>query len=254
MKWNSQVTVSRDTGARRGRESEQGEIGVYKQTPCNKFVFSRCQVPRPSLWLSVRSVLFGLACARAVAINFTECYEPLIRLANGACNLAEAKPTALWIADTTEAKRNSKCFDKALIEVSVCACVCVWETEKERETIWLCNWASTYMCVFAFVWKYDSVWIWLLVYICIIYVHMCFSPFLSILFSWSESFLAAANLPPKARLRLLLGTPLFSVSVSDWMEVKWALLWWVSRSKWLHNQTWPRIERSLRSCDLLSST
>lgn len=44
------------------------------------------------------------------------------------------------------------------------------------------------------------------------------------LFGGCESFLAAANLPPKARLRLSPGTALFPLSVSNWMEVKWALL------------------------------
>lgn len=88
VKWNSQVTVSRDSGARRGRGRG---IRVYKQSCWNEFVFSRCQLPQPSLRLSVRSILFALACARAAAINFTECSEPLIRLANGACNLAAAE-------------------------------------------------------------------------------------------------------------------------------------------------------------------
>lgn len=81
----------------------------YKQTPCNKFVFSRCQLPRPSLHLSVRSILCALASGRAAAINFTECNEPLIRLANGACNLAEAKAAALWIADRG-AEKLCNCF------------------------------------------------------------------------------------------------------------------------------------------------
>lgn len=34
----------RQWSEKRGRERER-EIRVYKQTPCNKFVFSRCQVP-----------------------------------------------------------------------------------------------------------------------------------------------------------------------------------------------------------------
>lgn len=129
VKWNSQVTVSRDGGARReaGRERE---MRVYKQAPCNKFVFSRCQVPWPSLRLSVRSILFGLACARASAINFTECYEPLIRLANGACNLAEAKPTVLWIADKLLQKLqllwlNFLCVF-VCVKLSDCDCACAY--------------------------------------------------------------------------------------------------------------------------------
>ena len=71
-------------------------------------------------------------------------------------------------------------------------------------------------------------------------------------FGGSESFLAAANLPPKARLSL--GTPLFSLSVSNWMEVKWGLLWWASRWKWPDNRAWRSIETTWRSRDLLSST
>lgn len=99
---------SEKRGSERKKRRKQRETGVYKQTPCYKFVFSRCQVLWPSLRLSVRSILFGLACARAVAINFTECYEPLIRLANGACNLAASEPKALWITDTRgEINRNS---------------------------------------------------------------------------------------------------------------------------------------------------
>lgn len=108
----------RQWSEKRGSERErQRERGVYKQTPCNKFVFSRCQVPRPSLRLSVRSILFSLACAGAAAINFTECYEPLIRLANGACNLAQAKPTVVWIADTLLQRLKETALT---IEVSVC--------------------------------------------------------------------------------------------------------------------------------------
>lgn len=89
-----QSTVSRNSGAKRERGRAR-ERGVYKQTPRNKFVFSRCQVPWPGLWLSVRSILFSLAGDWAASINFTECYDLLITLANGACNLAAAKPTAL---------------------------------------------------------------------------------------------------------------------------------------------------------------
>lgn len=71
------------------KRQREKEIRVYKQSGWNKFVFSKCQLPWP--WLSVRSILFVLACTRAAAINFTECSEPLIRLANGACNLAESE-------------------------------------------------------------------------------------------------------------------------------------------------------------------
>lgn len=39
--------------------------------------------------------------------------------------------------------------------------------------------------------------------------------YMFLFFGGSKSFLAAANLPPKARLRLSLGTPLFSLSVSN---------------------------------------
>ena len=140
---------SEKTGRERGRETGgKWESGVYKQTPCNKFVFSRCQVPWPSLRLSVRSILFGLACAWAAAINFTECYEPLIRLANGACNLAEAKPTVLWIADTPLQwlKRNCDCSE----EQFVC------EVPHVHETIWLCDCE----CVHLYRSVCVTVWIW----------------------------------------------------------------------------------------------
>lgn len=104
-------TVEREERQQEERRKKQKEIGVQKQTPSNKFVFSRCQLPPPSLQLFVRSILFGLASARAVAINFTECNEPLIRLANGACNLEEAKPRTLWIVDTG-AEKICNCFDE----------------------------------------------------------------------------------------------------------------------------------------------
>lgn len=154
---------------KRGRERER-EMRVYKQAPCNKFVFSRCQVPWPSLRLSVRSILFGLACARASAINFTECYELLIRLANGACNLAEAKPTVLWIADK-------------LIQ--------------KLQPLWL-----KFLCVFVCVKLSDCD-------CACAYIHVPST----CVFGGSESFLAAANLPPKkGRQRLFTWhTPLFSV-------------------------------------------
>lgn len=70
----------------------------------------------------MRSILFGLACACAAAINFTECYEPLIRLANGACNLAEAKPTALWIADTLLQKLQLLWLKFLCVQLSDCDC------------------------------------------------------------------------------------------------------------------------------------
>lgn len=155
MKWNSQVTVSRDSGARREAEGErekQREIGVYKQTPCNKFVFSRCQVPWPSLRLSVRSILFGLACALAVAINFTECYEPLIRLANEACNLAEAKPTALWIADTLlqRLKETATALTRLWLKL-LCVCVydylILWLRIRARVCMCMCVCNSVWHCV-----------------------------------------------------------------------------------------------------------
>lgn len=63
----------------------------------------------------MRSILFGLACAWAAAINFSECYEPLIRLANGACNLAEAKTHSTLNCRYTVTETAT-----ALIEFCVC--------------------------------------------------------------------------------------------------------------------------------------
>lgn len=116
---------SEKRGSERKKRRKQRETGVYKQTPCYKFVFSRCQVLWPSLRLSVRSILFGLACARAVAINFTECYEPLIRLANGACNLAASEPKALWITDT-RGEINCNSFSMGPFELTVFFCISVF--------------------------------------------------------------------------------------------------------------------------------
>lgn len=54
--------------------------------------------------LQVYSYLWGLPCltwqGKAGAVNSSGCYEPLISLANEACNLA--KPRALWTADTIQ--------------------------------------------------------------------------------------------------------------------------------------------------------
>ena len=114
MKWNSQVTVNRDREAEReserDRERDRGEERRWEEweyinrLPVTSLFFQgvRFLGQVSSLWLSVRSILFALAWARATAINWSEFYEPLIRLANGACNLAAAEPTALWIADTVE--------------------------------------------------------------------------------------------------------------------------------------------------------
>lgn len=73
-------------GQRQEKEKKwrkQRERAVYKQTPFNKFVFSGCRV---SVVCEVLPVWF-----LTVAIHFTECWELLIRLANGACNFAENK-------------------------------------------------------------------------------------------------------------------------------------------------------------------
>ena len=81
----------------------------------------------------MRSILFGLACAPAAAINFTERYEPLIRLANGACNLAEAKThstlncrsTATEAEKKEKKKKRKKKKKTALIEVFLCGCATI---------------------------------------------------------------------------------------------------------------------------------
>lgn len=70
-------------------------------------------------------------------------------------------------------------------------------------------------------------------------------------FGGSESFLAAANLSPKKSEAeaFHLAHPSFSLSVSNWMEVKWALFM-VSGSprkkKWLDNRAWRSIETTWR--------
>lgn len=56
---------------------------MYKQTPFNKFVFSGGRVAVVCEVLPVRFL--------TVAIHFTESWELLIRLANGACNFVENK-------------------------------------------------------------------------------------------------------------------------------------------------------------------
>lgn len=100
---------SEERGSERKRGERREKQEYINRLPVTSLFFQGVRFQRPSLRLSVRSILFGLACARAVAINFTECYEPLIRLANGACNLAEAEPKELWFTDT-RGEINGNCF------------------------------------------------------------------------------------------------------------------------------------------------
>lgn len=171
----------------------------------------------------MRSILFGLACAPAAAINFTERYEPLIRLANGACNLAEAKThstlncrSTATEAEKKEKKKNCNCSDWSF-SVWVCDDLIVRP----------CMYTNSYRSMCATVWGFGRAGRYYSVRV------KCF--FFFFFFSFSlEDLKASWQLlifhQKKARLKLFTWhTPLFlCLSQIGW---KWngLFLWWAGR-------------------------
>ena len=105
--WTIEQTVKTERERERKRGGLQGK-GLINRLPVTSLFSS---VSGSMAKLQVYSYLWGLPCltwqGKAGAVNSSGCYEPLISLANEACNLA--KPRALWTADTiqTTSRKNA---------------------------------------------------------------------------------------------------------------------------------------------------
>lgn len=98
---NCQNVTKKKKKSKREKESGAAGKGLINRLSITSLFSS---VSGSMAKLQVYSYLWGLPCltwqGKAGAVNSSGCYEPLISLANEACNLA--KPRALWTADTIQ--------------------------------------------------------------------------------------------------------------------------------------------------------